>query len=319
MSDDSESILAAIIRSVIMGEKVPSNEWPNEFGDIKFWGLVDGPDGIGAPIGIDWLKDEKIRQALTPTATGWLKYLDVEPCVNSTNDRLLRKVDIEHCGGYVCIAEVQTQGRGRRGRKWHTPLGGNLAISLGLEIERDLADLSGLSLVIGLSLLDAIESFGIEGLSVKWPNDLMMEGKKLGGILIELAKMTEFKRVSVALIGVGVNLSLNEGVTDTIEQKVTDLSRNRFSIDRNKLVGKILSSLVEYIGVFETKGFKPFRDQYNLHHILNNRNCELELGSTKVRGKVIGVGSHGEIELDTIDGPRIFAAGEVSLRPLPIV
>ena len=318
MSDDSESILAAIIRSVIIGEKVASNEWPNELGDLKFWGLADGSDGIEAPIGIDWLKDEKIREALTPPAAAWLKDLDVEACVNSTNDRLLGKVDLESCGGYVCIAEVQTKGRGRRGRKWHTPLGGNLAISLGLEIKRDLAELSGLSLVIGLSVLDAIESFGVEGLSVKWPNDLMMEGKKLGGILIELANTTGSEHVSTALIGIGVNLSLNERVTNVIEQQVTDLSQNELLVDRNKLVGKILSSLVEYIDVFEAKGFKPFREQYNLHHILNNRHCQIELGSRKVSGRVIGIDSHGEIELDTNSGPLIFAAGEVSLRPLPI-
>ena len=120
------------------------------------------------------------------------------------------------------------------------------------------------------------------------------------------------------MIGIGVNLSLNERVTNVIEQQVTDLSQNELLVDRNKLVGKILSSLVEYIDVFEAKGFKPFREQYNLHHILNDRHCQIELGSRKVSGRVIGIDSHGEIELDTNSGPRIFAAGEVSLRPLPI-
>ncbi len=108
------------------------------------------------------------------------------PVIESTNQYILdnaRELD----SGFVCIAEYQSKGRGRRGREWISPFGSNLYLSMFWQLEAGMAAAMGLSLVVGIAIAEAIEKLGIEGIKLKWPNDLYHNDKKLAGILVEMS------------------------------------------------------------------------------------------------------------------------------------
>tara|TARA_A100001037_G_scaffold300592_1_gene328441 strand:- start:812 stop:1774 length:963 start_codon:yes stop_codon:yes gene_type:complete len=316
MSDKLQTSLAAILNSVINGKEVLISDWSKEFGSIESWGLRAGARGIELSYPCEWLDAEKIRKNLSVRAIRWIDSLEIESCISSTNDKLVSSSKTGSCKGKVCIAEAQIDGRGRRGRTWHTPLGGNIAISLGFELDRTYDELAGLSLVVGLSLLDTIQSMGIEGLTLKWPNDLLLYRKKLGGILVELLNSPKKTNTVQVLVGIGVNLQLNERLKSSINQDVADLASKGLSEKRNLLVSNLISSLVDYVGTFEEHGFSIMKDQYNLHHALNSQYCEIAIGPKRIRGYVEGIDDVGNIKFYTDDGQLTFSAGEVSLLAL---
>ena len=152
------------------------------------------------PADVELLSAETIRAALNPATTDWLRELAVHAHIGSTNTALLDQADTDGVTGRVVTAEVQTAGRGRRGRAWLSPFGRNLAVSVGVAIDRPPAELGALSLVVGLAVRDALLGYGLREIALKWPNDVLMQGRKLAGILIELAQPT---RPATVVIGIG--------------------------------------------------------------------------------------------------------------------
>lgn len=290
-------------------------QWPPELGSVEEWGLSRGTLGVQLPPSLEALSNEAIREGLGHRATSWLRNLEIHTAISSTSDRLLSLADSGSIDGVVCLAELQTKGRGRRGRTWLTPLGGNLAISAGFAVGRPLADLGGLSLVVGLALIDALGELGCGSVALKWPNDLMWDNAKLGGILIELKTVAADQLTTEAIVGVGINVSLPEHVRDAIDQKVIDLAAAAATpIHRNALAAQVIESLIDYVGEFEQRGFAPMREQYNRCHWLHDKPCEVRIGAEVVTGRVAGVTDIGELELATAGGRQIFRGGEVSLR-----
>src|SRR4051812_7580052 len=133
------------------------------------------------------LNEEAIRTRLSSNDSVWAREIRVHDEIDSTNTHLMKRAATESIDGVVCLAETQAGGRGRRGRTWLTPKGKSLAMSLGIDFAIPVSDLSPLSLVVGVAVADAIQELGIDTLSLKWPNDVLLAGKKAGGILIELA------------------------------------------------------------------------------------------------------------------------------------
>ena len=266
---------------------------------------------------IDWLHGQRIREKLSGRAAQWLSLLEVLKVIDSTSDALLATGRTRSVDGVVYLAELQTRGRGRRGRAWLTPLGGNLAMSAGFALQRSLSELGGLSLVVGLAMLDALHELGLTELQVKWPNDLLLAGAKLGGILVELKMPVEAGRGSEAIVGVGINVSLPAGAREAIDQEVTDLATALGNPDRNRLASRLLGYMVDYIKVFDEQGFAPMRAQYDAHHWLHGRHCQVVLGSDTIAGRVLGVTDEGELRLETSAGVASLRAGEVSVRPAP--
>jgi len=251
---------------------------------------------------------------MSQRAVAWLRGLEIHSAIGSTSDRLLTLADAGSIDGMVCLAELQTKGRGRRGRTWHTPLGGSLALSAGFNIDRSLADLGGLSLVAGLALIDSLQHLGLGSLALKWPNDLLLGGAKLGGILIELKTAPAGQSATQVIIGIGLNLQLPARVRDAIDQEVTDLSAAGKRIGRNDLAAQVIGNLIDYVQQFETGGFAPMREQYDVHHRMHDRHCEVRIGTRRVHGRVLGVTNFGELEMQTDAGYQVFRGGEVSLR-----
>ncbi len=289
--------------------RAPLEAWPgDESPDV--YGLAV-TDGWLAPVGgYDPLAPEHIRGALSRRAAQWLRRLDVYPVIGSTNAELMSRAVREDAEGSVCLAELQLAGRGRRGRGWFSPFAANLALSLAMRVDVPPPGLGGVSLVVGLAALDALEQLGIPGLGLKWPNDVLLRGGKLGGILIEMVQASG----TLLVIGIGMNVALPAQVRAALPRGVTDLSAVSPRPSRSVLAGKLVSTVVEFVEEFARIGFPPFKAAFDARHDYHRCECRVLQGDAVVTGTVAGVTDAGELLLETADGRKIFSAGEVSLR-----
>lgn len=289
--------------------RAPRERWPAEE-RLEDFGLLEQGAWVIPAAPFDPLVPEQIRSGLSRRACNWLVSLDVRPVVGSTNVELMERARHASVDGSLCTAELQMSGRGRRGRTWMSPFGANLAVSLGIALDRPPAELGGVSLVVGLAALDALEQLGIAGLALKWPNDLLLNDAKLGGILIELAQGHGTELV----VGLGLNVSLPDTVRRALPEAVADLASVAVPPGRSRLVATIASSVVEFLSEYDRIGFAPFIPAFNQRHHYHGRECRV-LGSDGAQfGVVSGVAEGGELILETPQGPRNFHGGEVSLR-----
>ena len=236
--------------------------------------------------------------------------------VVSTNTYLMQQKDAAHA---TCVAaHVQTKGKGRRGRTWVSQLGASLTFSLLWRFSCGAAGLSGLSLAVGVALIRAFNSLGVNNVQLKWPNDVLVTNKKtpkkLAGILIEL--QGDLEGPSAAVIGVGVNLNLPKNVLESIDQPATDLiSVSEKSINQSELLGVILMHLADILSAFENQGFIGLRDEWLRYHAYQNKPVRMLLpNGTDVQGVVKSVADDGILLVETALGLQRFSAGEISLR-----
>jgi BirA family biotin operon repressor/biotin-[acetyl-CoA-carboxylase] ligase len=209
---------------------------------------------------------------------------------------------------------VQTNGKGRRGRTWVSQLGASLTFSLLWRFQCGAAALSGLSLAVGVALIRALNSLGVNDAQLKWPNDVLVDGKKLAGILIEL--QGDLEGPSAAVIGVGINLNLPKNVLESIDQPAIDLvNASRKPINQNELLGMLLKHLAEVLSGFEQHGFIGLRDEWLSYHAYQNKSVRMLLpNGMDVHGVVQGVADDGILLVETALGLQRFSAGEISLR-----
>ena len=288
---------------------------------VPLAGLEVDPDSLGLasdgthawlPEGTTLLDGSAIGAALSSRARQWLTSLEVHRVVGSTSTLLAERHLRGSIDGHVCLAEVQLAGRGRRGRRWLSPLGGNLAVSLGFASRRPAAELGGLSLVVGLAVLDALESLGMSDLGLKWPNDLLLGDAKLAGILIELLQRGDAASFTV---GIGVNVRLPDAARRAVDQAIADLGDTADPPDRSLLAAAVISSVVEFVAEFQSLGFEPFRDAFDARHRLHGQQATVSVpGAAAVSGRVAGVSPSGGLQLATGSGVREFHGGEISLR-----
>ncbi|MFA5914061.1 MAG: biotin--[acetyl-CoA-carboxylase] ligase [Burkholderiales bacterium] len=232
----------------------------------------------------------------------------------STNTLLLERARANAPSGSVLACELQRAGRGRRGNAWQSGLGGSLTFSLLWRFAQGAAGLSGLSLAVGVAVARALSSQGIEGVQLKWPNDLLHAGRKLGGILVEL--QGEAKGNSAVVIGIGLNLRLRPGLRDAIAQPVTDLAAIAGQVpQRNRLLAATLTELAQVLAQFAAQGFAPLREEWTARHAHQGRPVTLFVAEGKsVAGRAAGVAEDGALLLETARGIERFVNGELSLR-----
>lgn len=263
---------------------------------------------------IEWLDSSVITTHFGPSAQQIdLQILDV---AESTNSLLMQRATQ---GGHAqCIVtEMQTQGRGRRGRAWYGALGGSLTFSLLWRFNLGASQLSGLSLAVGVALVRALHELGHSGIHLKWPNDLVHGYRKLGGVLIEL--QGDAMGPATAVIGVGLNLRLPEQVKNKIDQAVVDLhTLMQPAVSRNALLGSALHHLAEMLVLFESQGFEALRAEWEQAHAYHEKPVIMRMpDGAEIHGVVRGVGPDGALILDTPSGERRFGSGEMSMRPAP--
>ena len=261
--------------------------------------------------GIELLDADLLRQSLGAPALAWLRSLRIMACIGSTNTELMRLAAIGPIDGTVLLAEVQTAGRGRRGRSWASPFGRNLAMSLGIRIRRPLAEVGAVSLATGLAVAQTLAVAGVRDVAVKWPNDVLATGRKLCGILIELPNATAPPEV---VIGIGVNVGGLDAVTQAVDQEVADVCEHVPEASRNALASMLIDAVLDACRRFEADGFVPLQPAYDALHRFHGKHVRLIAGAETFAGVVAGVDANGALRLRGPDGERTFSGGEVSLR-----
>ncbi len=253
------------------------------------------------------LSRSKICRAMTTNPSS---ELSVAYKVDSTNQQL--RDDFHH--QKVCLAEMQSSGRGRRGRSWFSPPAANIYLSLGWHFNSAVAELSGLSLVVGMKLVEALQPYAKGRLAVKWPNDIYLDDRKLAGVLVESVPRGEIQ--TEIIIGIGVNVSMQSA--KPLDQPWTYLSRNQDRLDRNLLVATMLDTLFDFLAD-DTLAAGQLIDTYIQQHwadydVLKGRSVSVINGEQELLGVAAGIDEHYNFLLQTADGLRAFCSGDVSLR-----
>jgi BirA family biotin operon repressor/biotin-[acetyl-CoA-carboxylase] ligase len=234
--------------------------------------------------------------------------------VDSTNAQAMRHLASGAVPPFLVIAEQQTAGRGRRGRSWASPFGENLYYSLVLRVSGGMRQLEGLSLVVGLALLQALRDAGAADAGLKWPNDLLVGGRKIAGILLELSG--DPADVCHVVIGIGVNINMR--VTpqgEVIDQPWTSLRQVLGEqVDRNVFVAGLNRQLERYLQLHQVQGFAALREQWEANHLWQGRVVVLAAGAQTIQGRVLGVDDTGALRLQIDGQEKVFSGGELSLR-----
>ncbi|WP_369792150.1 biotin--[acetyl-CoA-carboxylase] ligase [Herminiimonas sp. CN] len=234
----------------------------------------------------------------------------------STNADLLARID-GLAAPTLLVAERQTAGRGRAGRSWLSAPGGALTFSLAWRFAQPIQALLGLPLAVGVALAEALALFDIR-VGLKWPNDVLKDGKKLAGILVETAALPASRQDGQggvwAVIGIGLNLNVPDQLEAQIGHAVADapwLAR----LDRNLLLAELLNALADALVEFESRGFAAFVARWNgLHAFAGQTVLVLDRGQVLQQGVAVGVDAVGRLLLDTAAGRVAVVAGDVSLR-----
>jgi BirA family biotin operon repressor/biotin-[acetyl-CoA-carboxylase] ligase len=231
--------------------------------------------------------------------------------IDSTNAEALRAIERHQVTPFVVLAERQTAGRGRRGRKWVSPFAENVYYSLVLRIEGGMRQLEGLSLVVGLAVMQALRELGVPGVGLKWPNDVLVGQKKIAGILLEL--VGDPADVCHVVLGVGINVNMQ--MTDEVDQQWTSMRlESGKAFDRNHLVAELGEMLQKYLARHQAVGFSAIQAEWEQHHLWQGRAVSLIAGANQIDGEVLGIDSQGALRLKVGGVEKVFSGGELSLR-----
>lgn len=231
--------------------------------------------------------------------------------IDSTNAEALRTIERGQAAPFLVLAERQTAGRGRRGRKWASPFAENIYYSLVLRIEGGMRQLEGLSLVVGLAVMQALRELGISGAGLKWPNDVLVGQKKIAGILLEL--VGDPADVCHVVLGVGINVNMQ--ITEEIDQQWTSMRLESGKVfDRNHLVGELGAMLQAYLCRHQVDGFSAIQAEWEQNHLWQGRAVSLIAGVNHIEGEVLGIDSQGALRLKVNGVEKVFSGGELSLR-----
>ena len=265
---------------------------------------------------LELLDSDLILGGLNPAVRENLGRLDIESSLDSTNSAV-RRLAVEDQHAAVILAEHQSIGRGRRGRQWHSPYAKNLYLSVGWKFENSLSELGCLPLVVALATAQALSRAGLKGHQVKWPNDLLLDGRKLCGCLVEV--QGDSQGPCHAVLGVGINVHMPvSALTAGIDQPWTDVHSQLPACSRNTLAALLLEELIIGLGLFAERGFAQFKDTWEQMDGLQGQFIEVYAGKNMVQGKASGINESGALLLDTGKEILTLYSGEVSLRKTKI-
>ncbi len=264
-----------------------------------------------------------IQAGLSKASAEALTNLTVLEQVGSTNAWLLQLARDEF-HAHAVLAEQQTAGRGRRGRAWQSPAGCNIYLSLGWIFNAAVRDLSCLPLVVGVAVVRALELLGIQGAGLKWPNDILANGRKLGGILLESRPSGGGKSAVVMGIGLNVAMPPDAAAAQGIDQPWTSVAElPGASPDaglRDRLAGALLDRLLDALQAFETSGFAPFETDWQRFDLLFNQPVRVTAAEGEILGCATGIDAQGNLLVSEAlpsgeQQAHCFNSGEVSVRP----
>ncbi|MBU6470190.1 MAG: bifunctional biotin--[acetyl-CoA-carboxylase] ligase/biotin operon repressor BirA [Gammaproteobacteria bacterium] len=267
---------------------------------------------LAAPL--DLLDAAGIKVRLSPAARRQLAELSVLDEVDSTNTWLMaraRKLPA------VCLAERQTAGRGRRGRQWVSPFAANLYMSCARRFDDLPPGFSALALAVAVAAVRALDTLGVSGVAIKWPNDLWMANRKLGGILVDM--QGEPPGQARMVVGIGINVRMPAAAATHIDQPWTDLAtqlRDK-TPGRNELAAALIEQLLEALDVFAARGFAAFAADWRALDLAAGKSVRLHYQQHVIQGTALGVDQDGALLLDTGGGTQRFVSGDLSMRLAP--
>jgi len=286
----------------------------NRLGELGL--QIDSVRGRGyrVPGGVDLLCAEAVRAGLRPPAAALLSRLEILDDADSTNAHAMRLLEQGVGAGLVCTAERQTAGRGRRGREWVSPYARNLYLSLVWEFNQGAAALEGMSLAVGVAVARALAACDLPAVRLKWPNDILFDGAKLGGILLEMAG--DAAGACQVVVGVGLNVAMPATAAEAIDQAWTDIATitGGQHPGRNTLLAALLNELLPLVAGFEAQGFRPWREAWQALDAYADAPVVLHTGSQRIAGTARGVDERGALQLETVTGIQAVYGGEISLR-----
>jgi len=226
--------------------------------------------------------------------------------------------------GDVCISDMQTSGRGRRGNKWVSPQSGNIYFSMSWCFEDSLLKIkhqSLLGLVVGIAVADALKELGLKNHGVKWPNDIFWQRRKMGGILIESVSQS-----GNFIIGIGLNVNMLQSDTLKIDQHVCSLSDafdsqrdmkhvHNEHISRNQLIIYMIQQLSKQLSSFSDLNFESFQETWQKWDILNNKQVSFTHQTEVITGRVSGLDIHGRLGILNEQGNlKYYSSADIKLR-----
>ena len=311
MIPESERTLSTLLERLFREGEVPVADFASTPIAPQEMGLVVRKARVLAPQDAELLDPARLRAALPPSTTNWLRDLRVFGVIDSTNVRMVEAAQTQSIDGHCWFAELQTAGRGRRGRRWYSPFARNLMVSVGSALGGSPRDAGALSLAVGLAVADLIERLGVTDVALKWPNDVLVGGAKVCGILIELVAQ---RRSLESVIGIGLNLEASSDLRAVVDQEITGLRERGVRADRHAIGAGLIANVLRYVEAFRRDGFGAMRSAYDEVHICQDRQVSVEQGNRSYEGTVLGVTDRGELRIRGGGGERCFNGGEVSLR-----
>jgi BirA family biotin operon repressor/biotin-[acetyl-CoA-carboxylase] ligase len=289
----------------------------NKLREMQDLGLeVNAVSGKGYRLAqpLELLDKATIIDELSDAAKTRLAELEIHEQLDSTNTYLMGKAAVGSPSGTVCLAEFQSSGRGRLGRVWQSPFGGAVYLSL-LGRFADHAAVAGLSLAVGVAIIRALRRAGVDALGLKWPNDILWQDRKLGGILLEVSG--EAHGGCAVVIGIGLNVRIPQAAAQAIDQAWADLSQICVGPhpSRNRLSALLLDELLPLLDEYPERGLQAYLPQWRQWHCFTGRKVILQAGDKAIAGVVVGVNEQGLLQLDCgEEGIKTFASGDVRLR-----
>ncbi len=231
--------------------------------------------------------------------------------IDSTNAFMFKHAD-ELQSGDFCVAEYQSAGKGRRGRTWVSPYGSHLYTSLFWRLSQGMNQAMGLSLVIACSLAKVLESFQVQGVGLKWPNDIYLDKRKLAGVLIEMSGQADSD--CNLIIGIGLNLSMPSGSDTQIDQPWSDLSAQAELPNKTELVIRLQQQVYDDLCLFEQQGLAAFINRWQQADLFIGKAVTLHLGDKLQQGICRGINEQGAVLIEHDGAIHPYIGGEISLR-----
>jgi BirA family transcriptional regulator, biotin operon repressor / biotin---[acetyl-CoA-carboxylase] ligase len=287
--------------------------------------------GYRLPVLCEPLEAAAIRAALSAHVRRRIRRLEALWSVASTNAVLLGRNDLPPDLADILVAEYQTAGRGRLGRSWIAPPGGSICLSIGWSFPELPPDLAALGLAVGVCALRALRrhvadgalaeahsrrAMSHPGLALKWPNDLILGDRKLGGILIEMR--AESAGPTYVVIGIGINLVLGSKLLEQVAAmgtRAAELScAGADPRRRNALAADLASEIVDGLARFRHEGLLPFIEEWRAADSLCGRAVTVRTAQSSWSGIARGIDASGALLIETEQGMRKLLSGDVSVR-----
>ena len=259
------------------------------------------------------LSERSIKGSLSKTLLDEIDSIFIKDSTESTNDNAKEHLKTQKNLFSIHLAEQQISGRGRNNRKWVSPHGKNIYLSLGWKSRLLHSQLEGLSLAVATSLVSSLKEFTSSDLKIKWPNDLFINKKKISGILIET---TDSENGLDVVIGIGINVHMDESEGSEIDQSWGNLEESPRKLDRNEIIVSIISEMYELFKEYPNSGFKKYHHVFETYNLLKDKICKVKTDKETYEGKVLGVNEAGELLLEKNGEIQHLRYGEVSIREL---